>query len=108
MTANRWTAFTEGHTPCDGPLIEVDGNQLGIWRLCDGDRPQRACGNVSDPGAVVMVFNIDARIAPVVLADLIDVDVIGCLHLQQARFRIEGGASPIRATCVRGPHERAA
>src|SRR5262245_47953434 len=54
-----------------------------------------------------MVFSIDARIAPVVLVDVINVDVVGCFHVQETRFRIEGGAAPISATSVGGPHEGA-
>src|SRR2546430_14379482 len=72
MSSNRRISFTERHTPGDLSFIKVDRNELRVWRLGNWNCTQRACGSLDYPGAVVMVFRIDARITPVVLADLIE------------------------------------
>src|SRR5206468_12143864 len=106
VSSNGRISVTDRHAPGDLSVIKVDRNELRVWRLGNWNCTQRACGSLDYPGAVVMVFRIDARITPVVLADLIDVDIIGALHVQQTRFRIEGGSAPVRASSVGGPHER--
>ena len=99
MVPDQIAALAERHAPADLALVQIDGGQMRVRRLVNRQafhEGQRRAAHVDVVGVGDLREGVSTPVG-IALVDLEQRRVLGRLDEQQAGFRIEGRAAPVRA-----------